>query len=107
MPSNESDDPRAYFERASPRSSGITGLLREARTARAAGSVVYVASTFDGPLGVAAGVHAASALAVSGPVAHCGLATLGVFAGLEDVLAPRGGAIAVPAGPGLLGTRAP
>ena len=59
------------------RCGGITGLLRDAVAARAAGSAVYVASTFDGPLGVAAAVHAAAALAASGPVAHCGLATLG------------------------------
>jgi L-alanine-DL-glutamate epimerase-like enolase superfamily enzyme len=78
-------------------------LLRDARAARAAGSAVYVASTFDGPLGVAAGVHAAAALAATGPVAACGLATVGVFEGLDDVLAPVRGAIAVPAGPGLLG----
>jgi L-alanine-DL-glutamate epimerase-like enolase superfamily enzyme len=85
------------------RCGGITGVLRDARAARAAGSDVYVASTFDGPLGVAAGVHAAAALTASGPVPHCGLATLGLFEGYEDVLAPVRGAIAVPAGPGLLG----
>jgi hypothetical protein len=61
-----------------------------------------VASTFDGPLGVAAAVHAAAALAASGPVAWCGLATLALFEGLEGVLAPVRGAIAVPCGPGLL-----
>lgn len=84
------------------RCGGITGVLRDAAAARAAGSAVYVASTFDGPLGVAAGVHAAAALASSGPVAWCGLATLGLFAGFDGVLAPVGGAIAVPDGPGLL-----
>ncbi len=89
------------------RCGGITGLLDDARAARAAGSAVYVASTFDGPLGVAAGVHAAAALAATGPVAYCGLATLGLFTGFEDVLAPVRGAIAVPPGPGLLGTPAP
>jgi L-alanine-DL-glutamate epimerase-like enolase superfamily enzyme len=89
------------------RCGGITGLLRDARAAREAGSAVYVASTFDGPLGVAAGVHAAAALAADGPVAPCGLATLGLFAGFEDVLAPVRAAIAVPDGPGLLGAQAP
>jgi L-alanine-DL-glutamate epimerase-like enolase superfamily enzyme len=84
------------------RCGGITGLLREARAARAAGSAVYVASTFDGPLGIAAGVHAAAALAASGPVAPCGLATLGLFEGFAGVLAPARGRIAVPDGPGLL-----
>jgi L-alanine-DL-glutamate epimerase-like enolase superfamily enzyme len=89
------------------RCGGITGVLRDARAARAAGSVVYVASTFDGPLGVAGGVHAAAALAASGPVAWCGLATLGMFEGLEGLLPPVRGAIAVPDGPGLLGPQAP
>jgi L-alanine-DL-glutamate epimerase-like enolase superfamily enzyme len=85
------------------RCGGITGLLRDARAARAAGSVVYVASTFDGPIGVASGLHAAAALAATGPLAPCGLATLGAFEGLEGVLAPVRGALAVPGGPGLLG----
>jgi L-Ala-D/L-Glu epimerase len=85
------------------RCGGISGLLRDARAARAAGTKVYVASAFDGPLGIAAGVHAAAGLRASGPVAYCGLATLGLFEGLEDVLAPVDGEIAVPTGPGLLG----
>jgi L-Ala-D/L-Glu epimerase len=85
------------------RCGGITGLMRDARAARAAGSEVYVASSFDGPVGVAAGVHAAAALAASGALPWCGLATLGAFCGFEGVLAPVAGAIAVPGGPGLLG----
>jgi L-alanine-DL-glutamate epimerase-like enolase superfamily enzyme len=89
------------------RCGGITGVLRDARAARAAGSAVYVASTFDGPLAVAAAVHAAAALKASGPVAPCGLATLGMFEGFEDVLKPQEGAIAVPDRPGLLGAPAP
>jgi L-alanine-DL-glutamate epimerase-like enolase superfamily enzyme len=84
------------------RCGGITGLLRDARAARAAGSEVYVASSFDGPHGVAAGVHAAAALAAGGSLPWCGLATLAAFEGMEDLLAPRAGAIAVPDGPGLL-----
>lgn len=88
------------------RCGGITGLMRDARAARDAGSEVYVASSFDGPVGVAAGVHAAAALAASGPLPWCGLATLGVFEGLEGVLPVRGGAIAVPDGPGLMGALA-
>ena len=71
------------------RCGGISGLLRDARAARAAGTKVYVASSFDGPLGIAAGLHAAAGLRASGPVAYCGLATLGAFEGLEDELAPR------------------
>jgi L-alanine-DL-glutamate epimerase-like enolase superfamily enzyme len=85
------------------RCGGISGLLRDARAARAAGTKVYVASAFDGPLGIAAGVHAAAGLRASGPVAYCGLATMRLFEGLEDVLPAVDGAIAVPAGPGLLG----
>jgi L-Ala-D/L-Glu epimerase len=84
------------------RCGGITGVLRDAAAARAAGSAVYVASSFDGPLGVAAGLHAAAALAASGPLPWCGLATLGAFTRSEGVPAPRAGTIAVPAGPGLL-----
>jgi L-alanine-DL-glutamate epimerase-like enolase superfamily enzyme len=85
------------------RCGGITGLMRDARAARAAGSAVYVASTFDGPAGVAAGIHAAAALVATGPVAPCGLATLALFEGMQEVLEPVRGAIAVPPGPGLLG----
>jgi L-Ala-D/L-Glu epimerase len=77
------------------RCGGISGLLAQAALARAMGTEVYVASTYDGPLGIAAAVHAAAALRVELP---CGLATL------DDpgVLAPRDGFIAVPAAPGLL-----
>jgi L-alanine-DL-glutamate epimerase-like enolase superfamily enzyme len=88
------------------RCGGITGVMRDARAARAAGSDVYVASSFDGPLGVAAGVHAAAALAAGGPLPWCGLATLGLFVGLDGVLPVRGGAVAVPDGPGLVGALA-
>ena len=85
------------------RCGGISGLLRDARAARAAGTKVYVASSWDGPLGIAAGVHAAAGLRASGPVAYCGLASLASFEGYEDVLPARDGEIAVPTGPGLLG----
>ena len=85
------------------RCGGISGLLRDARAARAAGTKVYVASSLDGPLGIAAGLHAAAGLRASGPVAYCGLATLAAFEEHGDVLAPHDGEIAVPDGPGLLG----
>ena len=85
------------------RCGGITGLLRAAVLARAAGSEVYVASTLDGPVGVAAAVHAAAALGADAPLRHCGLATLELFeGGLDAALPVTRGAIAVPAGPGLL-----
>jgi L-alanine-DL-glutamate epimerase-like enolase superfamily enzyme len=77
---------------------GVEPLIEEARAARAAGSEVYVASTFDGPVGIAAGLHAAAALR---PPVACGLATLSLFEGLEGVLPARAGRIAVPRTPGL------
>jgi L-alanine-DL-glutamate epimerase-like enolase superfamily enzyme len=83
------------------RCGGISGLLAAAALVRASGAEVYVASTLDGPLGVAAGVHAAAALASRGPLPACGLATLGIFEGLGHHLAPARGAIAVPHGVGL------
>jgi L-alanine-DL-glutamate epimerase-like enolase superfamily enzyme len=83
------------------RCGGICGLLEAAELVRASGAEPYVASTLDGPLGIAAGLHAAAALAASRPLPHCGLATLGLFAGLEDPLPPRRGAIALPSAPGL------
>ncbi len=83
------------------RCGGIAALLAAATLVRAHGAEVYLASTLDGPLGVAAAVHAAAALASRGPLAHCGLATLGLFAGLENPLPARDGQIAVPTAAGL------
>jgi L-Ala-D/L-Glu epimerase / N-acetyl-D-glutamate racemase len=83
------------------RCGGIAGLLAAAALVRASGAEVYLASTLDGPLGVAAAVHAAAALASRGPLPACGLATLGLFAGLEDRLPASAGRIAVPSTPGL------
>jgi L-alanine-DL-glutamate epimerase-like enolase superfamily enzyme len=83
------------------RCGGIAGLIAAATLVRASGAEPYIASTFDGPLGVAAGVHAAAALASRGPVPHCGLATLEMFADIDNPLPARDGRIAVPDGPGL------
>ena len=83
------------------RCGGIAGLLVAATLVRSTGAEVYLASTLDGPLGIAAALHAAAALASRGPMPHCGLATLGMFEGLDDPLPVREGAIAVPLGPGL------
>jgi L-alanine-DL-glutamate epimerase-like enolase superfamily enzyme len=83
------------------RCGGIGGLLAAAALVRASGAEVYLASTLDGPLGVAAAVHAAAALASRGPLPPCGLATLGLFEDLEDPLPVREGRIAVPTAPGL------
>lgn len=79
------------------RCGGISGLLAAAELVRATGAEPYVASTFDGPLGIAAAVHAAAALS---PLPACGLATLALF-DEEPALRVVDGAIAVPAGPGL------
>jgi L-alanine-DL-glutamate epimerase-like enolase superfamily enzyme len=80
------------------RCGGISGLLSAARRARAAGYEVYLASTLDGPLGIAAALHAA---VVIGPDRPCGLATLGEFATRHNPLGVRGGLLSPPAGPGL------
>ena len=77
---------------------GITGVVDAARQARAAGYEVYLASTLDGPLGIAAALHVA---AVVRPDRACGLATLALFADRKDPLPARDGRIEVPAGAGL------
>jgi L-alanine-DL-glutamate epimerase-like enolase superfamily enzyme len=80
-------------------SGGITGLLAEAKRARELRYEVYVASTLDGPLGIAAALHAAALLR---PERHCGLATLGRFEPeVPPALVPVDGQMTVPAGPGL------
>jgi L-alanine-DL-glutamate epimerase-like enolase superfamily enzyme len=83
------------------RCGGISALLVAATLVRASGAEVYLASTLDGPLGVAAAVHVAAALASRGPLAPSGLATLGMFDGLDDPLPAREGRIALPTAPGL------
>jgi len=80
------------------RCGGLSGMIEQASRARDAGYDVYVASTFDGPLGIAAALHAA---AVIKPRRPCGLATLGLFQGPPDPLPARQGRIAPPDGPGL------
>jgi L-alanine-DL-glutamate epimerase-like enolase superfamily enzyme len=81
------------------RCGGISGLLDAAARARRAGYRVYLASTLDGPLGIAAALHAA---AVVRPDFACGLATLSLFEGGDDPLPAVEGRKAVPGGPGLL-----
>ncbi len=83
------------------RCGGIGALLAAAALVRASGAEVYLASTLDGPLGVAAALHAAAALASRGPLPPCGLATLAMFEGIEDPLRPSEGEIALPSSPGL------
>ena len=79
---------------------GITGVLRQARRARELGYAVYLASTLDGPLGIAAALHAATVIE---PDYACGLATLPLFDGRPDPLPVKRGAIAPPTDPGLGG----
>jgi L-Ala-D/L-Glu epimerase len=80
------------------RCGGISGLIGAAQHARSSGYEVYLASTLDGPLGIAGALHAA---AVISPDRPSGLATLGLFAGRQDPLPARDGRISVPEGPGL------
>jgi L-Ala-D/L-Glu epimerase len=80
------------------RCGGISGLLAQAALVRASGADVYLSSTFDGPLGIAAAVHCAAALR---PTAACGLGTLELFADELAVLSVTDGGIAVPEAPGL------
>jgi L-alanine-DL-glutamate epimerase-like enolase superfamily enzyme len=81
------------------RAGGVSALLAQAALVRSTGCEVYIASMLDGPIGIAAAVHAAAALRVELP---CGLATLDRFDGLDGgLLAPSAGAITVPLGAGL------
>jgi len=80
------------------RCGGISGTLDAARAARAAGADGYLASTLDGPAGIAAALHVVAALHIE---RACGLATLALFADCADPFPVRDGAIPVPEGPGL------
>lgn len=80
------------------RCGGISSTVAAAARARAAGYDVYLASTLDGPLGIAAALHAA---AVIRPDRACGLATLRLFEGRRDPLPPSHGGMRPPPGPGL------
>jgi L-alanine-DL-glutamate epimerase-like enolase superfamily enzyme len=79
------------------RAGGISTLLSQAALVRAMGADVYLTSSYDGPLGIAAALHCAAALRVELP---CGLATLRQF-DVEDPMAPERGFMRVPDGPGL------
>lgn len=89
------------------RAGGLGTLLVQASLAQIAGAKVAIASTFDGPLGIAAAVHAAAALRLERPL---GLATLDALdltdhpdlAELAARLEPVDGTIRVPTGPGLV-----
>lgn len=79
-------------------SGGISGVIRDAARARAAGYEVYLASTLDGPLGIGAALHAAAAVRPDRP---CGLATLPLLELAHDPLPAVRGRIGVPSGPGI------
>lgn len=80
------------------RAGGISGLLAQASLVRASGSEPYLASSFDGPRGIAAALHAQAALQCE---LACGLATLDWFEGYERLLPIAAGSISVPRAPGL------
>lgn len=82
------------------RCGGISATLDTAARARALGYDVYLASALDGPLGIAAALHAAAVIV---PTRASGLATLGCFDERHDPLAPVRGAIVPPSEPGLGG----
>ncbi len=79
------------------RCGGISGLVRDAAAARAAGYEVYLASTLDGPIGIAAALHACAVVA---PDRHCGLATLVRF-DRPDPMPASAGTMSPPSGFGL------
>lgn len=80
------------------RCGGISGVIDAAERARRSGYRVYLASTLDGPLGIAAALHTAGAIR---PDYACGLATLSLFDGRADPLPGAGGRLVAPGGPGL------
>ena len=80
------------------RCGGISAVLSAASRARAVGYQIYLASTLDGPIGIAAALHAAALIRPDRP---SGLATLRLFEGRGDPLPAEHGRMTAPAGPGL------
>lgn len=79
------------------RLAGITGAWQAAQRARFVSADVYVSSTFDGPIGTAAGLQLAAALA---PTPCCGLGTLDALE-VDSPFTVSDGKIRLPTGPGL------
>jgi L-alanine-DL-glutamate epimerase-like enolase superfamily enzyme len=77
---------------------GMDLMIEQAASARAVGMKVVIGSTLDGPIGIAAALHAA---AVIKPDLPCGLATITNIAEAEQIDWVDGGTMAAPAGPGL------
>jgi L-Ala-D/L-Glu epimerase len=99
------DNPDAFTRQAADaiclkiaRCGGISGTIDAAKRARAAGYEVYLASTLDGPLGIAGALHAAALIA---PDRASGLATLGLFEGRRDPFPPIRGSVPLPSDHGL------
>ena len=84
------------------RTPGRDRAARGARSARAR-APSYLASTIDGPLGIAAALRAAADAAARDRLRTAGSPRWGRTWATRDVLAAHHGEIAVPAGPGLLG----
>jgi len=80
------------------RCGGLDRLLAAAEAARRNGMRVYIGSTLEGPIGIAAALHAA---AVIRPDLPSGLATLDLFAETESLGWAGAGRIGVPPGLGL------
>jgi L-Ala-D/L-Glu epimerase / N-acetyl-D-glutamate racemase len=80
------------------RHGGITGVLDAATRVREAGMEPYLASSLDGPAGIAAALHVAAAL---GSERAAGLATLPMLEGVPDPFPARRGSMRVPPRPGL------
>lgn len=77
---------------------GCRNLIHAAGKARAIGMDVMLGSTLEGPVGTAASLHCAAALA---PELPSGLATLDMFAETSGLGWVQSGAATIPSGPGL------
>ena len=97
-PSTVRDHPADLVCLKLARCGGISGALAVASASGLPRDRVYVASTLDGPVGIAAGVHLAAAL---GGSPASGLSTLALFEGVKSPFALRDGSYSVPAGPGI------
>ena len=77
---------------------GIDRMIEQAASARAVGMKVLLGSTLDGPIGIAAALHAACVIQ---PDLPCGLATISNIAEASQLNWIESGAMRAPQGPGL------